>query len=397
MIVIKENFIQTQDYTIVETAEYDQPKNERNGPTPKKKTQSAISPLTFILVVVGCIGFAATTAYVRFSKPGAKADFVEGDQDKNPKFNIYDVIQDGANLKFADSDSDSDSDNIDVDVMDSIRDDIFKQSDEFEGFDDGNRLRNKQNYFDQLKYLSDEIGTDEWFELDVTTTAPTAPTASTADSDQDDSPLEEQNSSDGDDFEPSSSDENDSSDDQNQQIPEYLLGYGATFVYNNDNNQAATNQAYEANSYNNNNYNSNNNNNADDGDSGSGDMGSGDNYVAPLSCWRCDGAKNWGECAQLGHLEQCEESATSCQLTIRKRDGEVEGIFTGCKQKEACQNNKAQNFVTNAENNDNDYSENQCRPAADNGPSVCRQCCFANNCNYNLDFMDILGWSQLLL
>jgi len=213
-------------------------------------------------------------------------------------------------------------------------------------------------------------------QLEVVTTA--APTDSVQDN------SEEQSPDDGEDIDPSSSD---NSDDQN--LPSYLLGYGETFVYNNNNNQAATNQAYEATSY------SNNNN---DNDSGSGDIGSGDSYVTPvnpLSCWRCDGAKNWGECASAGYLEQCEESATSCQLTIRKRDGEVEGIFTGCKQKEACLNNKAQNFVTNSENQN--YQDNQCRPSADNGPSVCRQCCYANNCNFNLDFMDILGWSQNLL
>ena len=39
-------------------------------------------------------------------KPGARADFVESES-SNPKFNLYDVIQDGPNLKLAKTDDPS--------------------------------------------------------------------------------------------------------------------------------------------------------------------------------------------------------------------------------------------------------------------------------------------------
>ena len=150
------------------------------------------------------------------------------------------------------------------------------------------------------------------------------------------------------------------SDLESHSVPSYLLGYGSSFVYNQPHvvynqpqqmvpaqNQAAsyseTNDQSESSYYN------------DQSDSGSGDSeGSGGSYYQPnptnqpntppavssLSCWRCENALTWGECASSGHLEHCEESADSCQLTVRKRDGKYESITTGCKQKEACENNK---------------------------------------------------------
>ena len=142
-------------------------------------------------------------------------------------------------------------------------------------------------------------------------------------------------------------------------VPSYLLGYGSTFVYNEPHvvynqpqqmvpaqNQAATYS--ETNDQSESSY-----SNDQSEDSGSGE-GSGGSYYQPnptnqpntppavssLSCWRCENALTWGECASSGHLEHCEESADSCQLTVRKRDGKYESITTGCKQKEACENNK---------------------------------------------------------
>ena len=43
------------------------------------------------------------------SKPGARADFVES-ENSNPKFNLYDVIQDGPNLKLAKTEDSSPED-----------------------------------------------------------------------------------------------------------------------------------------------------------------------------------------------------------------------------------------------------------------------------------------------
>lgn len=243
---------------------------------------------------------------MRFSAPGARADFQEGNDSINPKFR---------------------------DV--------------------------------QLKYVEEDVIVNvEEEEIETTTTTTTATHQYTETVQSDDS------------------------------IPSYLQGYGETFVYQpnpQQQQQVASNQAYQA-SY---------------ASAGSGDAegvtGSGDGYQVDLSspaqpvhassiaCWTCNNAANWAECANHGSLVQCEESATSCELEIRRRDGAIEQINTGCKQREACENNKAQNYVSL------DYTDNnQCRPDEDEGPSVCRQCCHSNNCNFMLDFIDLDGWRQEL-
>jgi len=264
----------------------------------------------FALAAVGCVGAAAIISYARFSAPGARADFQEGNDAINPKFRDA-----------------------------------------------------------QLKYVEveDVIVVEEEVETTTTTTTATHQYTETIQSDDDNS------------------------------IPTYLQGYGETFVYHSNppqqQQQVASNQAYQA-SY--------------AADVGSGDAegvtGSGDGYyqvdlsspaqpvhASSIACWTCNNAANWAECANRGTLVQCEESATSCELEIRRRDGAIEQINTGCKQREACENNKSQNYESL------DYTDNnQCRPDEDEGPSVCRQCCHANNCNYMLDFIDLDGWRQEL-
>jgi len=111
-----------------------------------------------------------------------------------------------------------------------------------------------------------------------------------------------------------------------------------------------------------------------------------------LQCWTCN-AGNWKECMEKGRLQKCEPNVTACQVTTRKRNGEVAAVETGCKAAIACEQDKANNFVGGW---NSPTTENQCRPDQGHGPSVCRQCCYSNNCNYNLDFMDQLGWDQTL-
>ena len=191
-------------------------------------------------------------------------------------------------------------------------------------------------------------------ENDTPTAPPTEETNNQSEEDQsEEGPPEEAN--DG------SAESESNSDLESHSVPSYLLGYGSSFVYNQPHvvynqpqqmvpaqNQAATYS--ETNDQSESSYSN------DQSDSGSGDSeGSGGSYyqqtnptnqpntppaVSSLSCWRCENALTWGECASSGHLEHCEESADSCQLTVRKRDGKYESITTGCKQKEACENNK---------------------------------------------------------
>ena len=81
---------------------------------------------------------------------------------------------------------------------------------------------------------------------------------------------------------------------------------------------------------------------------------------------------NWKKvenCAKTGYEKACTASETSCMIQVRKRDGYVNGYKMGCKQPQACHNNKLQNFA-------GDYSQWQCKTGkAKPGPSVCTQCC----------------------
>ena len=196
-------------------------------------------------------------------------------------------------------------------------------------------------------------------ENDTPTAPPTEETNNQSEEDQ----SEEEQSEEGppEEANDGSAESESNSDLESHSVPSYLLGYGSSFVYNQPHvvynqpqqmvpaqNQAATYS--ETNDQSESSYSN------DQSDSGSGDSeGSGGSYyqqtnptnqpntppaVSSLSCWRCENALTWGECASSGHLEHCEESADSCQLTVRKRDGTYESITTGCKQKEACENNK---------------------------------------------------------
>lgn len=124
-------------------------------------------------------------------------------------------------------------------------------------------------------------------------------------------------------------------------------------------------------------------------------------YNAPqkptqISCWTCD-ASNWNECAQVGFLQACDAQVTACSITTRMRNGEARSISAGCKAKDACESDKLNNFaIFGDETPQVVTSGHQCRPDAQTGPSVCRQCCYSNNCNFMLDFVDELGWSQVL-
>lgn len=111
-----------------------------------------------------------------------------------------------------------------------------------------------------------------------------------------------------------------------------------------------------------------------------------------LQCWTCQ-SENWLDCMESGKLAFCEPNITSCQVETRKRDGLYASVSTGCKASIACEQDKNNNFVGGW---DEPISTNQCRPDYPSGPSVCRQCCYSNNCNFNLDFMDQLGWEQTL-
>merc|ERR1719473_136107 len=110
-----------------------------------------------------------------------------------------------------------------------------------------------------------------------------------------------------------------------------------------------------------------------------------------LRCWKCNEA-NWGLCLAKGHVETCLETQTSCEIIERKRNGAYELVTTGCKQREACRNNKKNNFKGGKR-----YSDNKCRPYWTGGQSVCHQCCGTDTCNQDLKFDSPKDWKYPIL
>jgi hypothetical protein len=110
---------------------------------------------------------------------------------------------------------------------------------------------------------------------------------------------------------------------------------------------------------------------------------------APLEggyCWKCD-AMNYVDCAGTGFYEECglgEEDC--CFVEIREMYGDLKQLCTGCKQTNACENLRKENFqYQDFVELDPGYPwiEDQCRPhytdqrrPMRDGPqqSVCRQC-----------------------
>lgn len=110
---------------------------------------------------------------------------------------------------------------------------------------------------------------------------------------------------------------------------------------------------------------------------------------APLaggSCWKCD-AMNYVDCAATGWYEECGLGEKDCCFVeIREMYGDLKQLCTGCKQTNACENLRKENFQYQ------DYVEldpgvqwieDQCRPDYTDQrrnmrdgaqQSVCRQC-----------------------
>merc|ERR1712130_823883 len=85
-------------------------------------------------------------------------------------------------------------------------------------------------------------------------------------------------------------------------------------------------------------------------------------------------SESWADCLANGVATTCNSNQEVCQVHERKRAGAVYRVQSGCKQKQACVNNKKHNFV----NADLAYSQmDHCQPDATgkDSQSVCRQCC----------------------
>jgi len=94
-------------------------------------------------------------------------------------------------------------------------------------------------------------------------------------------------------------------------------------------------------------------------------------------CWKCD-AMTYATCASGGSYENCGlGDRDCCFVEVRTTHTKLQQLCTGCKDKTACEDNKAENFEGT------DMDDAQCRPQMlqqktnsrhQNQQSVCRQC-----------------------
>merc|ERR1712050_349991 len=97
------------------------------------------------------------------------------------------------------------------------------------------------------------------------------------------------------------------------------------------------------------------------------------------SCWACD-APNFEDCAKNGHVMKCSNSQEVCMLEVRKRGSRFTQVCMGCKDSNACENQRLINFQGQRP------QHFQCKVGSNTdfeGPSVCRQCCYGPFCTGN--------------
>jgi len=98
-----------------------------------------------------------------------------------------------------------------------------------------------------------------------------------------------------------------------------------------------------------------------------------------VKCWKCD-AMTYATCASGGSWQTCPlGDKDCCFVEIRETKQKLQQLCTGCKDKTACEDNRAENFKDPSAVN---YLLDQCKPdyrqqkIGRRGPqqSVCRQC-----------------------
>jgi len=98
-----------------------------------------------------------------------------------------------------------------------------------------------------------------------------------------------------------------------------------------------------------------------------------------IKCWKCD-AMSYATCASAGSWQTCPlGDKDCCFVEIREQEQKLQQLCTGCKDKTACEDNRAENFLsTTATNNEidqciPDYREQKIGRRSPQ-QSVCRQC-----------------------
>lgn len=137
--------------------------------------------------------------------------------------------------------------------------------------------------------------------------------------------------------------------------------------------------------------------------------------VAPVSnwkCWHCD-EQSLALCAANGAEKECHAGDYgSCMLEVTEQNGVLRNVCMGCKQAEACEVAKIENFwdflpvavATARYARPDPYDRfTKCKPEDiynKNDRSYCRQCCYTSNCFGLTGFTDTSGvlevWTDVI-
>merc|ERR1711935_1220927 len=105
-------------------------------------------------------------------------------------------------------------------------------------------------------------------------------------------------------------------------------------------------------------------------------------------CWNCNvGGNNdpdllRAKCMAEGKYEACSSGNSDCYVTMRKNEGRINMLQSGCKQLSACSAESRQ------------VMGGACKPGAEKGPSHCNYCCDYENCN--LEFLEANNYDPTL-
>jgi len=111
--------------------------------------------------------------------------------------------------------------------------------------------------------------------------------------------------------------------------------------------------------------------------------------LGDFRCWKCN-EKNYSDCVNNGEWEYCDDGQKGCFIEERKRRQhrgearEIESVYTGCKQLNAC----IVLFNYNSRNNFNFFpqcfqEDSTWHRMMQTNHSTCRQCCGSSECNEN--------------
>ena len=123
------------------------------------------------------------------------------------------------------------------------------------------------------------------------------------------------------------------------------------------------------------------------------------NEKPKLQCMVCNG-RSYDDCYHNSHVRECPSQETACFLEVRYNGPVVESVRSDCMQEVACINQMKQNFFDYNEYGQGgvnylDHGKHDCKLFSGNqfANSVCRNCCFDNNCTEGWQPNSFQAWN----